>query len=79
MDAQPEHKHELKQDSIWPFLLAMGTWASILGAIFHPIAFPIGLAVAYPILFLWFWRGVEPKRIQLSTIKQLPLEPGTTP
>lgn len=73
MDAQPEHIHELKQDSIWPFVLSIATFGTILGVIFHPIALPVGLAVAYPILFVWFWRGAEPSRLQLEKIKQLPL------
>lgn len=74
MDAQPEHKHELKADSIWPFLLAVVTFGTLLGVIFHPVALPIGLAVAFPILFLWFWRGSDPGRIHLAEIKKLPLE-----
>ena len=71
MDAEPEHKHELAEDSLWPFLLAIVTFASLLGVIFHPVAFPLGLAVAYPVLFLWFWRGNEPRRIRLETLRKL--------
>jgi cytochrome c oxidase subunit I+III len=74
MDAEPEHRHELAEDSLWPFVLAIVSFASMLAVIFHPIAFPLGLAVAYPVLFLWFWRNNELRRIRLETLKKLPLE-----
>jgi cytochrome c oxidase subunit I+III len=67
LDAEPEHRHELPEDSLWPALLALVTWGSILAVIFHPIAFPIGLALAYPILFAWFWRNNDLKRFQAAT------------
>jgi cytochrome c oxidase subunit 1 len=75
MDAQPEHRHELSEDSIWPFTLAIVTFGCILAVIFHPVAFPIGLALAYPVLVLWFWRGAEPRRLRLSTLRERPLSP----
>jgi cytochrome c oxidase subunit I+III len=74
MDAEPEHKHELAEDSLWPFLLSVVTFAALLGVIFHPVAFPIGLAVSYPVLFLWFWRGNDLRRIRIETLKKLPVD-----
>ena len=59
MDAQPEHRHELAEDTLWPFILAVVTAAAIIAVIFHPAAFPIGLALAFPVLFAWFWRGAQ--------------------
>jgi cytochrome c oxidase subunit I+III len=76
MDAQPEHRHELAEDSIWPFLLAIVTFGCLLAVIFHPIAFPVGLALAYPLLIAWFWRGNEPRPLRLSTLRERPLEPA---
>ena len=57
MDAEPEHRHQLAEDSLWPFILAVLTNVAITVVIFHPAAFPAGLALACPILFAWFWRG----------------------
>jgi cytochrome c oxidase subunit I len=75
MDAEPEHRHELSEDSLWPFVLAVVSTGTIGGVIFHPIAFPIGLALSFPVLFLWFWRNNEPKRLRIATLKSLPLPP----
>jgi cytochrome c oxidase subunit I len=77
MDAEPEHKHELVEDSIWPFCLAIVTFVTIVAVIFHPAAFPIGLGLAFPILFAWFWRNNEPHRLSYDTLKRLPLEPSS--
>jgi cytochrome c oxidase subunit 1/cytochrome c oxidase subunit I+III len=75
IDAQPEHKHDLKEDSIWPFLLALVTGLTFTAGIFHPVAFPIGMLFAFPVLLAWFWRGNEPRPLQLERLKQLPLPP----
>jgi cytochrome c oxidase subunit I+III len=72
MDAQPEHRHDFGPDSVWPFTLAIITFGCITGVIFHPVAFPIGLACAFPVLFAWFWRDNEPKRLRLSSLRRLP-------
>jgi cytochrome c oxidase subunit 1 len=74
MDAQPEHRHELVDDSIWPFTLAVVATGTIVGVIFHPIALPIGLALSFSVLFAWFWRELEPKRLLVSTLREKPLE-----
>jgi cytochrome c oxidase subunit I+III len=74
MDAQPEHKHELTEDSVWPFTLAIVATGTIAGVIFHPIALPIGLALAFVVLFAWFWRELEPKRLLVSTLRKTPIE-----
>jgi cytochrome c oxidase subunit I+III len=79
MDAQPEHRHELTDDSVWPLALAVVTFGCLLGVIFHPIALPIGLVLAYPVLFAWFWRNAEPARLKISTLRQQPVEPAPPP
>ncbi len=63
VDAQPQHRFELAEDSIWPFLLALATGLTFTALIFHPVAFPLGLGAGFVILFGWFWRGNEPVRI----------------
>jgi cytochrome c oxidase subunit I+III len=79
MDAEPEHLHELTEDSIWPITLAVVAGLALTAVIFHPAAFPAGLALAFPILFVWFWRGVEPARLQLPNLAKLPLPPRKSP
>jgi cytochrome c oxidase subunit 1 len=64
MDAQPEHRYELAGDSIWPLTLAVAVGGSFIGAIFHPWAVPVGMLLAFIVLFLWFWRGFEPRSIR---------------
>jgi cytochrome c oxidase subunit 1 len=63
VDARPEHRYELPEDSIWPFLLAGVSGLGLTAVIFHPAAFPVSLGFAYVVLFGWFWRGTEPKRL----------------
>lgn len=76
VDAQPEHKHDLGSDSIWPFLLAVVTFGSFIGVIFHPVAFPIGLGLGFAVLAGWFWRGNEPRKLSIEAVRAMPLEPG---
>jgi len=70
LDAHPDHKYELAEDSIWPFLLALVVGLSFTGLIFHPIAFPLGMGFAYLVFILWFWRGNEPKRASLPHVSE---------
>jgi cytochrome c oxidase subunit 1 len=63
MDARPEHKYDLREDSIWPFVLALMVLLFFIGIIFHPYAFPAACVAAFVILALWFWRGPTPKSI----------------
>jgi len=64
LTAEPEHRHETMGDSIWPLCLAVVTGATLVGVLFHPAALPIGLALAFPVLFAWFWRDNEPKALR---------------
>jgi cytochrome c oxidase subunit I+III len=60
LDAIPEHRYEISPDSIWPLVLALVVGFDLLWMIFHPIAFPIGIAAGLIVLAFWFWRGNEP-------------------
>jgi cytochrome c oxidase subunit 1 len=77
LDAQPEHRHELPEDSLWPFLLAVVTGGTFTAGIFHPVAFPIGMGLAFLVLLGWFWRGNEPTKLSLSHVRALPLDPSS--
>lgn len=63
MDARPEHRYELREDSIWPFVLALMMLMFFIGIIFNPWAFPAACVAAFVILSLWFWRGCTPKEL----------------
>ncbi len=77
IDAQPEHRHEMPEDSLWPFLLAVVTGSTFTAGIFHPVAFPIGAGFACAILYGWFWRGNEPQKLTLDKVRALPLDPSS--
>jgi heme/copper-type cytochrome/quinol oxidase subunit 1 len=68
LDAQPDHRFQLGEDSIWPFLLALVVGLSFTGLIFHPIAFPIGLGASFLVLTGWFWKGNVPERKSASEV-----------
>jgi cytochrome c oxidase subunit I+III len=72
LDAEPDHRYELAEDSIWPFVLSLVVGISLTGVIFHPVAFPIGLGASFVVLFGWFWRGNEPLRISLRGRRERP-------
>ncbi len=74
VDARPEHIHELTEDSVWPFILALVTGACLASVIFHPAALPIGMACMFPVFFAWFWRTAEPRALKLESLRQLPPE-----
>jgi cytochrome c oxidase subunit I+III len=74
VDAQPEHTHDLQTDSIWPFVLGVVTFGTFIAVIFHPVAFPIGLGLAFLVITGWFWRGNEPAKLNIEAVRALPLE-----
>jgi hypothetical protein len=63
MEGSPEHRYELPEDSIWPFVLGLVVSGTLVGVIFNPWAIPIGALLTYIVLILWFWRGNEPKSL----------------
>jgi cytochrome c oxidase subunit I+III len=63
MEASPEHRYELPEDSIWPLVLGLVVGGTLVGVIFNPWAIPIGALLTYIVLVFWFWRGNEPKSL----------------
>jgi cytochrome c oxidase subunit I+III len=56
LDAAPDHRYDLAGESIWPFLLALGTGATLmLGGIFNPWFVVPCLSFVTLVLFAWFW------------------------
>jgi membrane protein implicated in regulation of membrane protease activity len=60
MEAAPDHRYELPEDSIWPVALAIVVGGGISWAIFNPWAVPVSAFLTFVVLCLWFWRGNEP-------------------
>jgi cytochrome c oxidase subunit I+III len=58
VDAEPDHRGELPEPSIWPLLAALATTGLFIGSIFTPWAVPIGALPLFVTLVGWFW----PKR-----------------
>src|SRR5206468_5783481 len=60
LDAEPDHRYELADDSIWPLLLAIVASGSFIGAIFNGWAVIVGAGLSTIVFGFWFWRGTEP-------------------
>jgi cytochrome c oxidase subunit I+III len=54
-EAEPESRHMLPSDSIWPLLLALAVGGAFIGAVYTPIGLVIGTIVALPIALGWAW------------------------
>jgi cytochrome c oxidase subunit I+III len=64
IEAQPDHRHELPCDSVWPPLLGAVVVSTMMGVVFHPLPFVVGAALVLLVLFGWFWRGGEPAALE---------------
>jgi cytochrome c oxidase subunit 1 len=60
LDAEPDHRDEFPEPSIWPLLAALATTALFIGSIFTPWAVVWGSIPVAVTLTAWFW----PKRKQ---------------
>jgi hypothetical protein len=58
LDAEPAHRDEFPEPSVWPFLAAVASGATLLGSIFTPWAVVYGTVPIFVTLVGWFW----PKR-----------------
>jgi cytochrome c oxidase subunit I+III len=55
LDAEPDHRTEFPEPSIWPFLAAIAVSGAFIGSIFTPWAVVIGAAPVAITLIAWFW------------------------
>jgi cytochrome c oxidase subunit 1 len=60
LDAEPDHKSEFPEPTVWPLLAALATTALFIGSIFTPWAVVWGSIPVAVTLIGWFW----PKRKQ---------------
>ncbi|HEV7488136.1 MAG TPA: cytochrome c oxidase subunit I [Thermoanaerobaculia bacterium] len=54
-DAAPDHRYVYPSPSPWPFVAALATAAMLVGGLFTPWSFAIGLTVLAIFLTAWFW------------------------
>jgi cytochrome c oxidase subunit I+III len=78
MDAEPDHKKEWPEPSIWPLWTALAITGLFIGSIFTPWAVIIGAIPATFAMIGWFWpqKGQSPAALirQLEAGEHPPLE-----
>jgi hypothetical protein len=55
LDAEPDHKSEFPEPTVWPLLAALATTALFIGSIFTPWAVVWGAGPLAATLIGWFW------------------------
>jgi cytochrome c oxidase subunit 1 len=55
LDAEPDHRTEFPEPSIWPLVAALAVTGLFLGSIFTPWAVPVGAVPVFVALVGWFW------------------------
>src|SRR5204862_6918621 len=74
LDAEPDHRSQFPEPSIWPLLAALATTGMFIGSIFTPWAVPIGAIPIFITLTGWFWpkhageTGTQPWPIRHRTL-----------
>jgi cytochrome c oxidase subunit I+III len=54
-DAKPEHRYQVPEPSIVPFVMALITGGTFIGFIFTAWAMPVGIVATAVVFFWWFW------------------------
>jgi cytochrome c oxidase subunit 1 len=55
LDAEPDHRRQSPEPSLWPFLTAIAVSGLFIGSIFNPWAVVIGAVPVFVTLVGWFW------------------------
>ena len=61
LDAEPDHRYVYPNPTVWPFLAAVATGGMLVGGLFTPWAFAIGVPIAFVVLTCWFWPTTKKK------------------
>jgi cytochrome c oxidase subunit 1 len=66
LDAEPDHKYENPEPSIWPFLTAIAVSGLFIGSIFTPWAVVWGAIPSFIAMVVWFWpkKGCSPRELE---------------
>ncbi|MBS1818204.1 MAG: cytochrome c oxidase subunit I [Acidobacteria bacterium] len=75
LDAEPDHRTEFPEPTIWPFCTALATSALFIGSIFTPWAVVIGAVPLFVGLTGWFW----PKEAGETGTQAWPIQHRTLP
>jgi cytochrome c oxidase subunit I+III len=75
LDAEPDHRIEFPEPSIWPFCTAVATSGLFIGSIFTPWAVVIGAVPLFVALTGWFW----PKKPGETGTQTWPIRHRTLP
>jgi cytochrome c oxidase subunit I+III len=63
LDAIPDSRHDLPEESYWPLVMAVAVAVTFIGAIFTPWAYPIGFLFGVIAFAGWGWpRGEHPEK-----------------
>jgi cytochrome c oxidase subunit 1 len=85
LDAVPESRHELPEESIWPLVMAVGIGVTFIGAIFRFYMYGVGFAWCMAAFAGWGWpRGTKPEdelesKKHRRTVVAEPNAPAVTP
>jgi cytochrome c oxidase subunit I+III len=66
MDAEPDHRHDSPEPTIWPFLAALATGVMFITAIFTAWGLVIGGILVFPPLVMWGWPNREEQGRRLA-------------
>jgi cytochrome c oxidase subunit I+III len=75
LDAEPDHRSEFPEPSIWPFFAAVATSGLFIGSIFTPWAVVFGAVPLFIALTGWFW----PKKPGEAGTQTWPIRHRTLP
>ena len=76
LDAEPDHRYEFPEPSIWPFWTAVVVGLTFIGLIFNPWPFVIGTGLAAVTVTLWVWNPKwKRERAKEDERRPAPLEP----
>jgi cytochrome c oxidase subunit 1 len=75
LDAEPDHRLEFPEPSIWPVLTALATTGLFIGSIFTPWAVVYGAVPVFITMVGWFW----PTRSDEGGTQPWPIEHRTLP
>ena len=63
LDAVPDSRHSLPEESIWPFIMAVAVAVTFIIAIYTPWAYPAGFTLGVIAFAGWGWpRGEHPEK-----------------
>jgi cytochrome c oxidase subunit I+III len=66
MDAEPDHRHDSPEPTIWPFLAALATGVMFITAIFTAWGLVIGVILLFPACVMWGWPKKDEQEKRLS-------------